>query len=573
MSRRRLSELRLRSIAVPLALLFTSACQDVLNLTDPTRADGPEAPALTASMDQPAGLENGPPRFIVTVADGVDGEAVAQDHGVRPEHSYSRVLNGFAGEISDAARSGLLKDGRVVRIDRDRPIRLQDTGTQSGPTWGLDRIDQRESELDGMYTYAASGRGVTVYVVDTGLRYSHTDFGGRASFGFDAFGEDGADCYGHGTHVGGTAAGRTWGVAKDANLVSVRIYDCTGYASTSTFVAGIDWILANVQRPAVVNLSVISDPDELVDQAVQRLIDAGITAVAAAGNDNADACGFSPARLPDAITVAATTHLDARASYSNWGDCVDWFAPGSAITSASHVGDDASTQMSGTSMSTPHTTGVAALYLEQHPNATPADVYAGLTGWLTRDVVTDWQEKRNWRHHLLHSGGSPGENRAPVADFTFVCEELTCSFTDQSEDSDGTVMAWSWDFGGGAESAAQHPQVTFADPGTYRVDQQVTDDQGAIGSVSRTLVLSPGITHIMLSVNVTKVKGRHRADLLWIGAEGPSVDLYRNGEHVGVVPNSGQFTDLPGTRGKASFSYQVCEVGTETCSVPIHAIP
>uniref|UniRef100_UPI003467EDD9 Extracellular serine proteinase n=1 Tax=Thermus sp. (strain Rt41A) TaxID=32063 RepID=UPI003467EDD9 len=260
---------------------------------------------------------------------------------------------------------------------------------QSPATWGLDRIDQRTLPLDGRYTYTATGAGVHAYVVDTGILLSHQEFTGRIGKGYDAITPGGSaqDCNGHGTHVAGTIGGTTYGVAKGVTLHPVRVLDCNGSGSNSSVIAGLDWVTQNHVKPAVINMSLGGGASTALDTAVMNAINAGVTVVVAAGNDNRDACFYSPARVTAAITVGATTSTDYRASFSNYGRCLDLFAPGQSITSAWYTSSTATNTISGTAMATPHVTGAAALYLQWYPTATPSQVASALLYYATPNVV------------------------------------------------------------------------------------------------------------------------------------------------------------------------------------------
>jgi subtilisin family serine protease len=472
-----------RCLAAILVLWSTLSCDTPQDPTAPLAAN--DIRGVRGAI-----LGNVPRRFVV-LGDQEDPADVARDHGLKPDLVFSRVFNGFVASVSDVARDGLLRDARVHRVVPDQVFWTEDYSSPAA-SWGLDRIDQRTATLDGTYNYVATGKGVTVYIVDTGIRYSHADFAGRASFGFDAFGGSGADCLGHGTHVAGTVGGSVYGVAKDVNLVSVRVMSCMGTGTTASVAAGLEWILANARRPAVINMSVIGDPDDIVDDGVRRLIAAGIPVAAAAGNNNLDACSYSPARVTEAMTIGATSIYDDRAAFSNYGPCVDWYAPGVGIWSDAFGSDTAFAQMSGTSMSTPHTAGAAALYLEANPGASPADVEATLAAWATRSV--DTREKGVKSALLLYTlgGGTPTDNLAPKASFTYSCADLACSFTDASNDADGSVTGWTWNFGDGSTANSQNPMHSFAAGGTYSVTLTVTDNGGATGTASAQVSVVSG---------------------------------------------------------------------------------
>ncbi len=316
----------------------------------------------------------------------------ARKLGGRPaalRRTFTHVVQGFAARLTDSAVTALRADPDVALVAPDPVVHATAGQVETGSPWGLDRIDQMWLTLDGQYHYTATGAGTSVYIVDTGINLSHVEFGGRAVTGIDyvTAGGTATDCNGHGTHVAGIVGGATYGVAKGARLVAVRVLDCSGSGDGSTVIAGLDWVaqqkLANPGTPMVVNMSLGGGAAPVIDSAVARTVAAGVTVVVAAGNSAADACATSPARAPDAITVAATDASDNFASFSNYGTCVDLAAPGVSILSAYAGSTTASAYLSGTSMASPHVAGAAALYLSTNPAATPAQV----TGALTSNAV------------------------------------------------------------------------------------------------------------------------------------------------------------------------------------------
>ena len=354
---------------------------------------GGDAPGVTPTPDPV------PSQYIVTLrtqpaASNAAAAALSARHGGKVVRTYTKALAGYTARMTPAQAQALSADPAVASVEQDGYVSIDATQSPA-PSWGLDRIDQRNLPLDNSFSSATAGAGVTAYVIDTGIRTTNTDFGGRASIGFDSVGDRaqgdplyGVDCNGHGTHVAGTIGGTKYGVAKSVTLVAVRVLDCSGSGTWSGVIAGIDWVTANHAPNSVANMSLGGGPAASVDTALANSVAAGVTYAVAAGNSNADACGASPARAPSAITVGATTSTDARASYSNFGTCVDLFAPGSGITSDWNTSDTAVNTISGTSMASPHIAGSAALYLGDHSGASPATVTTALLAAATSGKVT-----------------------------------------------------------------------------------------------------------------------------------------------------------------------------------------
>ena len=310
---------------------------------------------------------------------------LARAYGVHIGRVYQHAVNGFAARMPEAGAAALSRDPRVAFVEEDGAVSATDT--QFDAPWGLDRIGQRDLPLNGAFTFTATGSGVNVYVIDSGIRATHQEFGGRASRVFDAFGGDGDDGNGHGTHVAGTIGGSTYGVAKDVQLFGVRVLDEQGDGTISGVVAGVDWVTANHAKPAVANMSLGGAASRTLDTAVRNSVAAGVTYVVSAGNDNVNAANASPARVAEAITVGATDIRDNRAWFSNYGSALDVFAPGVNIISTWIGSDTATATLSGTSMAAPHVAGAAALFLQGDPQASPAAVSEAITSSATTGKV------------------------------------------------------------------------------------------------------------------------------------------------------------------------------------------
>jgi subtilisin family serine protease len=366
----------------PLALAtlaFAAACSDAGQT--PLAAPGTDAaPLLSAAPGK--GI---PGEYIVVLNDGADARSVAAVAGVSPKHVYVAALDGFSASLNQGQLNALQHNPNVKWIEQDQVVEA--STTQTGATWGLDRIDQRNLPFSTTYDYTPTGAGVRAYVIDSGINTGHVDFGGRASIGWDGILDGFEDCNGHGTHVAGTVGSTTYGVAKDVTLIGVRVFACSNTGSTSTIIAGIDWTAANAIKPAVANLSLGAAANSTLDAAVNGMINAGVITVVAAGNDNQPACNYSPARVANAITVAASTASDGRWINSNYGTCVDVFAPGVRIVSTWINSTTAIDSISGTSMAAPHVSGVAALYLQSNTTASQSTVASAIINSATTNKV------------------------------------------------------------------------------------------------------------------------------------------------------------------------------------------
>ena len=469
------------------ALLGVAACQDA---TSP-----PSTATLPPGVNAVAAHADGD--YIVTFrADESDSDgqarALVAAHGGSLRHVYRAALKGFAvSGLSDAAVEALSRNPRVAAIERDGIVSVIGSGTQSNATWGIDRIDQRDRPINGIYEWDGDGSGVTAYILDTGILTSHSQFTGRTAAGFTAIldGNGTTDCHGHGTHVAGTVGGTTHGVAKGVTLIPVRVLGCGGSGSNSGVIAGIDWVTSHhTSGDAVANMSLGGSASLALDTAVANAVADGVTFAVAAGNENMDACTRSPARAASAITVASTTSSDAKSSFSNWGSCVDINAPGSSITSAYIGSNTATATMSGTSMASPHVAGAAAIYLSLHPGSSPATVTSDMRGSASANKLTGLVGTTpNLLLHTHFGAANPDPDPDPdpppaSVSIAKACSNFSCTFNA----TDG-FASYNWSFGDGASGTGD--TITHGYPqkgGSYTVTLTVPN-----GSATTTVSCNP----------------------------------------------------------------------------------
>lgn len=412
-------------------------------------------------------------------------------HSADLRHVYQHAIKGFAVATTAKQAEALAKDPRVAYVEEDGVMHA--IATQSNATWGLDRIDQRSLPLSGTYTYDTTASNVRAYVIDTGIKSAHNEFGGRAYSGYTAIsdGRGTEDCNGHGTHVAGTVGGATYGVAKAVRLYAVRVLDCNGSGTTSGVIAGVDWVTANHVKPAVANMSLGGGASSSLDTAVSNSINAGVFYAVAAGNDNKDACNYSPARVAAAMTVGSTTSSDARSSFSNYGTCVNIFAPGSSITSAWYTSNTATNTISGTSMASPHVAGAGALYLANNTSASPSTVFNAIRDAATTNVLTGiGTGSPNRLLYSLFGGGST--DNPPVASFTYSCSGLTCSFDGSASTDDNGITSYTWNFGDSTTGSGVTISKTYSASGTYSVTLTVKDTANQTNSQTKSVTVSSG---------------------------------------------------------------------------------
>jgi subtilisin family serine protease len=384
---------QLRSKRLGFAALTSLATAALVGGLTTLPAQAAPAEGRVLAADSPTAIKDS---YLVTLkksaglkASSAAGKDLVKEYGGSVDKTFGKALNGYSATLSATEARQLAADPAVATVEQNQRVTL--AATQTNAPWGLDRVDQASLPLSGTYTYPDSaGSGVTVYVIDTGVRITHQQISGRASYGYDAVDGDttASDGNGHGTHVATTIAGSTYGVAKKAKIVGVRVLNNSGSGTTAGVIAGIDWVTQNHSGPSVANMSLGGGASATLDTAVRNSIASGVTYAVAAGNSSTTASSSSPARVAEAITVGATTSTDAKASYSNYGSALDIFAPGSSITAGWYTSDTATNTISGTSMATPHVAGAAAVYLAGHTSSTPAQVATALVNGAVTGKVT-----------------------------------------------------------------------------------------------------------------------------------------------------------------------------------------
>ncbi|HEY7796117.1 MAG TPA: S8 family serine peptidase [Gaiellaceae bacterium] len=467
------------------AALSASSAGAGLDVQEPTR--GSYIVVLKPSEARsPSERQTGRPLVSVLA------QELARAHSGQLASVFQYALKGFAVELTEAQAAALASDPRVAYVEADQIVEA--VATQSPATWGIDRSDQRDLPLSGSYTYTQTGQGVNAYVIDTGLRATHQEFAGRIGNGFTAVndGRGTSDCNGHGTHVAGTVGGSTYGIAKQVTIHAVRVLNCQGSGTTTGVIAGVDWVTQNHVDPAVANMSLGGSASTALDQAVANSIAAGVSYAIAAGNSNANACSSSPARVAAANTVGATTSSDVRSSFSNYGTCVDLFAPGSSITSAWYSSDTATNTISGTSMASPHVAGALALYLQTNPSASPATASQALAAAATPNKVgSAGTGSPNRLLYTLFGGSAPGDTTPPTTSITSPANGATVSGTvtvsASASDAGGVTRVEVYADGGlvGSDTTAPY-QVAWNTAsvanGNHALQTRAYDAAGNVGS-------------------------------------------------------------------------------------------
>ncbi|MEE9245037.1 MAG: S8 family serine peptidase [Gemmatimonadota bacterium] len=579
----------------------------------------PQSPNASLGVAASRGPLVGPDDWIVVFRDDVvDPPGLARQliatHGGSLRFTYQYALKGFAATLPTQALEGIRNNPNVAYVEADGVVTedpsIMAASVQSDATWGLDRIDQPGLPLDNRYTFDFDGTGVTVYIIDSGIRITHDDFGVRASKGLDLIGdalEGEPICSGHGTHVAGTVGGSTWGVAKAVELVSVRVLDCGGSGWYSDVIAGVDWVTGVHDETdlAVANMSLGGGAYAPLDDAIAASVADGVTYAVSAGNSNANACNQSPAREETALTVGSTTSSDTRSSFSNYGTCVDIFAPGSSITSAYNTSNTATAVLSGTSMSSPHVAGVAALILDENPGFTPAQVASEIDIRATAGVLSN--VGTGSPNLLLYSlfgtlpdpvdgaltsvplpdvGGKKRKNGSVTVGVGLGLDGL-------GSPAEGVTVHGLWYKNGHATVVADQTaqtdlkgEASFSVGGVRNAESlefcvtqlsgNITDGSpyvngevcGPYGDTGTDPAATPVIQGAVIS---QKGKGPYKTDVTWTKG-GAEIDVYHNGMRVATVANTGSYTHNLGKGALGSQNaYKVCNAGTANCSENIGA--
>lgn len=594
--------------AIPVVAFALSSCQDASLPTEPELTT--DLAAITASV-QEAGV--GADDWIIVFKEGThDPPGLARklvaEHGGTIRYAYQNVLQGFAGNIPPQAIEGIRNNPNVSLVEPDGVV------TASVESWGLDRIDQRSLPLDNSFAPLGTGAGVDVWVLDTGIDYGRTDeFGTRLDqtrdYDFISSDDDASDCDGHGTHVAGTVGSTSYGVARGVTIIAVRVLGCSGSGSYSGIIAAMDYVAANRSGPSVINMSLSGGTSSSVNTAVRNTVNAGVVIAAAAGNNNADACTRSPASAPEALTVGATTSSDSRSSFSNYGSCVDLFAPGSSIRST--VMGGGSQSWSGTSMASPHVAGAAALLLEPNPGWSPAQVWSAMQADATAGVISNVNGSPNLLLHVTPDGSPPPppdpgcEPDCPDATVSWVSDiavkvknggrasgSVTVQIVDDGDPPvplAGATVNGVWTVNGssnypasgttGADGLVDFTSSTIKNAETFRfcvttlaADGYGDGSGGECDGYGDPVGVDPPPpdpgaqppTNLTVS---TGLRGKnHRAELSWEGG-GATVDVKLNGSTIATVSNGQSYTDNLGKTPSGSYTYQVCNAGSSDCTL------
>jgi len=484
-----------RLLAGCLGILSLAACNDA-TAPSPVQSTPPHTAANAPNADVWAG------HYIVVLKSGSATpenllHRISFRHAMTLDQKFGTVMHGFAAAVDSGDLDKLRADPDVDRIEPDRFVKQM--GAETGMGWALDRLDQHGLPLNNAFNYASTGSGVNIYIIDGGLRYTHTEFGGRAHFAFDALGGNGSDCNGHGTGVAGVAAGSVHGVAKGATIWSVRVFPCSGSTALSTILAGVDWVTAHHRSPAVANMSLGAGTAPILDSAVSKSIQSGVTYVVAAGNSGVDACTSSPSKVKTAITVGAIDASDLRPSWSNYGSCVAMFAPGVNVPAADYYSDVSLANWTGTSMAAPFVAGAAALYLSGHPTASPATVRSALTGNTTTSVLSNLLGSANKLLYTGWIGGTSSPTVAPSAPAPpsitpvggvgaeYACASRVCAFDGGGSGPTGGVTSYQWSFGDGTTASSRTATHTYATTSNVSFSLAIVTGTGKKYYVSKTI--------------------------------------------------------------------------------------